>query len=73
MQPQTDKDFLDLSIEIYKLLYAKAYKTNYTSNKINDDVIKEPFMVLLLEYKFNYDIKTSETTPEEKEKSDILN
>lgn len=54
MQPQTDRDFLDLSIEIYKLLYAKAHNMNYADDKIDDIVMKEPFMDLLLEYKFNY-------------------
>lgn len=54
MQPQTDRDFLDLSIEMYKLLYAKAYNMNYADDKIDDVVMKEPFMDLLLEYKFNY-------------------
>ena len=54
MQPQTDRDFLDLSIEMYKLLYAKAYNMNYADDKIDDVVVKEPFMDLLLEYKFNY-------------------
>ncbi len=53
MQPQTDRDFLDLSIEIYKLLYAKAHNMNYADDKIDDIVMKEPFMDLLLEYKFN--------------------
>lgn len=54
MQPQTDRDFLDLSIEMYKLLYAKAYNMNYADEKINDVVLKEPFMDLMLKYKFNY-------------------
>ena len=54
MQPQTDRDFLDLSIEMYKLLYAKAYNMNYADEKINDVVLKDPFMDLMLKYKFNY-------------------
>lgn len=54
MRPQTDRDFLDLSIEMYKLLYAKAYNMNYADEKINDVVLKEPFMDLMLKYKFNY-------------------
>lgn len=54
MQPQTDRDFLDLSIEIYKLLYSKVHFIDYESDKIDNAVMKEPFMNLLLEYKFNY-------------------
>lgn len=54
MQPVTDRDYLDLSIELYKLLYSKAYMMNYDSEEVDKATMKEPFMDKLLEYKFDY-------------------
>lgn len=54
MQPVTDRDYLDLSIELYKLLYSKAYFIDYQSDEIDTTIMKEPFMDKLLEYKFDY-------------------
>ena len=54
MQPVTDRDYLDLSIELYKLLYSKAYMINYNSEEVDQATLKEPFMDKLLEYKFDY-------------------
>ena len=54
MQPVTDRDYLDLSIELYKLLYSRAYMINYNSEEVDQATLKEPFMDKLLEYKFDY-------------------
>lgn len=54
MQPVTDRDYLDLSIELYKLLYSKAYMMNYDSEEVDKATMKEPLMDKLLEYKLDY-------------------
>ena len=54
MQPVTDRDYLDLAIELYKLLYSKAYMIDYDSKELDTATLKEPLMDKLLEYKFDY-------------------
>ena len=54
MQPVTDRDYLDLSIELYKLLYSRAYFMDYQSDDIDTATMEEPLINKLLEYKFNH-------------------
>ena len=53
IKPSTEIEFLDIAIEIARLLYCKLYKLNYEEEKINNLLVREPLMDILLRYKID--------------------
>lgn len=56
MQPVTDREFIDLSLEVYKMLYSYAHGIDYKSEKEKtfNKIWNKPFITLLTEYKFDH-------------------
>ena len=54
LQAETDRDFLDLSIEMFSLLYAKVHNLEYGENIYPKEVENHPFMIKLLKYKMKH-------------------
>lgn len=53
--PETDRDYLDLSIEMTKLLYCTVYNYDYkNSEEVAELLYDKPLMDLLLRYKGDY-------------------
>ena len=50
-KPVTDRDFLDLSIEMYSFIYCQLYDLEYKEAENQLELIEDPFLSSLLNYK----------------------
>ncbi len=51
---ETDRDYLDVSIEMFSILYAKVYDLEYGVDIYPKEVENHPFMTKLLKYKMKH-------------------
>lgn len=50
-KPVTDRDFLDLSIEMYSFIYCQLYDLEYKEAENQLELMEDPFLSSLLNYK----------------------